>query len=173
MNKRRWLTAGVALGAGVLGAGWGWWRLRGSAPAAGALNDLWQQSWQTPQGEPLPMTQFQGRPLLLNFWATWCPPCVQELPMLDAFYQQQRGQGWQVLGLAVDQPTAVRKFLGQHPLAFPVAIAGLDGTELSQRLGNDAGGLPFSVLFGKDGTVLDRHLGQLKPEDLERWRQRV
>jgi len=93
--------------------------------------------------------------------------------MLDAFYQQQREHGWQVLGLAVDQPAAVRKFLGQHPLAFPVAIAGLDGTELSQRLGNDAGGLPFSVLFGKDGTVLDRHLGQLKPEDLERWRQRV
>jgi len=119
------------------------------------------------------MKPLLGRPLLLNFWATWCPPCVQELPMLDAFYQQQREHGWQVLGLAVDQPAAVRKFLGQHPLAFPVAIAGLDGTELSQRLGNDAGGLPFSVLFGKDGTVLDRHLGQLKPEDLERWRQRV
>ena len=126
-------------------------------------------SFDTPDGQPQPMNSFRGKPLLLNFWATWCPPCVEELPLLDTFYQEQKAKGWQVLGLAVDQPSAVRKWLQAKPLSFPVGMAGLGGTELSKSLGNLAGSLPFTAVFGGSGALLHRKTGKVSSEDLAQW----
>lgn len=91
--------------------------------------------------------------------------------MLNAFYQERRSTGWQVLGLAIDQPSAVRQFLQKLPLDFPVALAGLGGTDLSRQLGNTNGGLPFTVVFDSRGDVAQRKIGQVKPEDLAAWQQ--
>ena len=115
------------------------------------------------------MEAFRGRPLLLNFWATWCPPCVEELPLLNRFYADHRAKGWQVVGLAIDQPSNVRQFLARLPLEFPVALGGLAGSDIGRALGNDKGGLPFSVLFGADGNILKRKIGQLTAQDLQEW----
>lgn len=115
------------------------------------------------------MRSFLGRPLLLNFWATWCPPCVEELPLLNAFHARQQARGWQVVGLAVDQPAAVRQFLGRLPLAFPVGIAGFAGTDISRGLGNLGGGLPFSVVFDRQGAVVHQKVGKLSEADLAQW----
>ena len=117
----------------------------------------------------MPLAGFRGKPLLVNFWATWCPPCVEELPLINAFYEAQLSRGWQVLGIAIDQPSAVRQWLQRSPLSFPVVLAGLQGTEMSKNLGNQAGGLPFSVLFSPKGEVLERKLGQLHADDLKAW----
>lgn len=171
MNKRQWLTFGVAAAAGAVGAGWSWMRFQPHAVAEGALDGLWQQQWESPDGQPVRMSAYRGQPLLVNFWATWCPPCVEELPMLNAFYRDKRAQGWQVLGLAVDQTQAVRQFLQRLPLDFPIAMAGLGGTELSKRLGNNNGGLPFTVVFNAQGQVAHRKIGQVKPQDLIDWVQ--
>jgi thiol-disulfide isomerase/thioredoxin len=171
MNQRRLLMGGVAAAAGLAGAGLAWWRLAPTAVADGALAGFWTQTWDTPAGQPLAMQRFQGRPLLLNFWATWCPPCVEELPLLNAFYAERQAQGWQVLGLAVDQPSAVRQFLQRLPLAFPVGLAGLGGTELSRQLGNATGGLPFTVVFNAAGQIAQRKIGQVHLEDLQAWAQ--
>ena len=89
--------------------------------------------------------------------------------MLNAFYQAHRAQGWQVLGLAVDQPAAVRRFMEKLPLDFPVGISGLAGTELSRTLGNVSGGLPFSVVFDRAGAVVHQKLGQVSEADLALW----
>lgn len=163
MKRRDLLVGGGALAAlasvGVVGCS------RGSEPPAA----FWSQSWESPGGQPLAAADFRGRPLLLNFWATWCPPCVEELPLLDQFFQSHLAQGWQVLGLAIDQPSAVRAFLARRPLAFPIGLAGLGGTELSRELGNSNGGLPFSVLFDPAGRLVERKLGRLLSADLERW----
>ena len=140
---------------------------RGAEPPAA----FWSQSWESPDGQPLAAADLRGQPLLVNFWATWCPPCVEELPLLDQFYQSRRAQGWQLLGLAIDQPSAVRAFLARRPLSFPIGLAGLGGTELSRELGNSNGGLPFSVLFDRAGRLVERKLGRLHAEDLERWQQ--
>ena len=175
MDRRNLLYLGAAAAAGLAGAGAAWFKhepqtLTPSQTTA-AQDALWELSFDTPDGQPQAMSSFRGKPLLLNFWATWCPPCVEELPLLDAFYREHKSKGWQVLGLAVDQPSAVRKWLQAKPLSFAVGMAGLDGTELSKSLGNLAGGLPFTVLFGSSGAVLHRKTGKVSREDLAQWVQ--
>ena len=116
------------------------------------------------------MAALTGKPLLVNFWATWCPPCVEELPLIDAFWRENGPNGFQVLGLAIDQPSAVRRFLQRQALGFPIGLAGVGGTELAQSLGNAGGGLPFSVFFNADGSIWRQKLGQLSQDDLNQWR---
>jgi thiol-disulfide isomerase/thioredoxin len=168
-GRRRLLTVGVGAAAALAGGGLAWWRLRPADPASGAAAEFWQSTFDTPTGASLAMAGFRGRPLLLNFWATWCPPCVEELPLLDAFQQQQAGRGWQVVGLAIDQPSAVRQFLARTPVRFPIGLAGLGGTELGKALGNRTGGLPFTVVFGPDGAIRQRRMGKVTRADLDQW----
>lgn len=168
--RRRWLFGAVAAGAAVTGAGGAWWRHRLAPVTDDALGaDFWGQTFDRPEGGVLSFDSLRGKPVLLNFWATWCPPCVEELPMIDRFFREQASNGWQVVGLAIDQPSAVRKFLARAPVGFPVGLAGLQGTEWVRRLGNPGGGLPFTIVLGADGVVRDRKIGQLQPADLVRW----
>ena len=169
--NRRGLMLGVGGAALAAGAGLAWWRLRPGEAEAGAAEAFWPLSFQTPGGQALAMASFKGRPLLLNFWATWCPPCVEEMPMLDAFFREHAAKGWQVVGLAVDQPSAVRTFLARTPVTFPIGLAGLEGTDLGRSLGNLAGGLPFTVIFGGDGSVRHRRMGRVSSADLQQWSQ--
>lgn len=166
--RRRWLllTGGVAA---LAGAGVAAWRMAPAPAAPDASAQLWAASFEGLDGQPLHMADLRGRPLLLNFWATWCPPCVNELPLLDSFYARQRARGWSLLGLAVDQRGNVEKFLQRMPLRFPVALAGLAGSDLGRALGNERGGLPFSVLFAADGSILKRKMGELAEADLADW----
>jgi thiol-disulfide isomerase/thioredoxin len=171
MRRRNWLMAGMAVAAGVTGAGVAWWRLQPHGVPDGAEEAFWASAFEGPNGEVVGLQAWRGKPLLVNFWATWCPPCVEELPMLNAFHQQHAARGWQVLGLAVDQPSAVRRFMEKLPLVFPVGMAGLAGTELSRTLGNASGALPFTVVMGRDGRVLQRKLGKVSQADLDAWAQ--
>ena len=168
-TRRRWLYAAVGAGAAVAGAGWAWWRFQPASGPADLDAAFWGLHFDTPAGQRLSMTAFQGKPLLVNFWATWCPPCVEEMPLLDAFYKQRAANGWQVLGLAIDQPSAVRTFLTRTPVTFPIGLAGLGGTELGKSLGNLTGGLPFTVVIGKAGGVLQRRMGRVSQADLDAW----
>jgi thiol-disulfide isomerase/thioredoxin len=170
---RRGLLVGAAVAAAAAGAGLAWWRSGGDAAkptAAGPEAALWSQSFETPAGTPLALQSLRGKPLLVNFWATWCPPCIEELPLLDAFFQENKANSFQVLGLAIDQPSAVKRFLEKMPLSFPVALAGLGGTELGKSLGNLTGALPFTVVLGASGAVLHRKMGKVSPEELAAWR---
>ena len=168
--KRRLLVLGAGLSAAVAGAGLALWRFQPRAIADAAKHSVWSQSFETPTGGDLRMADFQGKALLLNFWATWCPPCVEELPMIDAFWRENSVKGFQVVALAIDQPSAVRRFLAQRPLGFPVGLAGLAGTDLAKSLGNAAGGLPFSVFFDVNGGIWQQKMGQLTKDDLMKWR---
>jgi thiol-disulfide isomerase/thioredoxin len=108
-KRRRLVLAGAGALAAVGGAGLAWWRLQPHAAAPGALAEvggLWSRTFETPEGGRLVMESFRGKPLLINFWATWCPPCVEELPLLDRFYRENSGKGFQVVGIAIDQVPA-------------------------------------------------------------------
>ncbi len=168
--RRSWLLGAVAGAAALSGAGVAWWVHSPRAVASSAEEALWLLDFALPtEGPRLAMEEFRGKPLLLNFWATWCPPCVEELPLLSRFYSENSGKGWQVLGLAVDQAKPVNLFLGKAPVSFPVALAGVPGMEISKLLGNQSGGLPFTVVLGSDGKVAQRKIGQITAEDLRSW----
>ena len=167
--RRRLVFGGAAAVAGLAGAGLAWWRYQPHSMVPQVEAGLWAAEFAGLQDKPLAMQSLRGKPLLLNFWATWCPPCVEELPLLSAFYQENSSKGWQVLGLAVDQLDPVKRFLAKAPVSFPVAMAGVSGMELVKSLGNLSGGLPFTVVLGSDGLVLHRKMGKVSPEDLRAW----
>ena len=167
-GSRRWML-GVGAAAALAGAGVATWRWRARPVLDPALQAFWAERFKQPGGGELSVTSFRGKPLLVNFWATWCPPCVEELPMIEAFWREQGPKNLQVLALAIDQPSAVRRFLERQPLTFPVGLAGLTGSQLARNLGNAQGGLPFSVFFRADQSIYKQKIGQLTPDDLQNW----
>jgi thiol-disulfide isomerase/thioredoxin len=169
VNKRAAMYAGVAALAALAGIGVAWKRGDVDAFSAEAMQALWATEFDTPNGELLRMSDFQGRPLVINFWATWCTPCIEEMPLIDAFYRQNKSSDWQVVGLAIDQPSRVRQFLHQFPVAYPVALAGMTGTELGRQLGNDVGGLPFTVVLDGHARLIHRKVGKLNEVEIRNW----
>ena len=167
MKRRALVFGGIGVAAVAAGAGVAFWRGRGGTATA----DLWDSDFPTPEGATLSMSSLRGKPLLLNFWATWCPPCVTEMPLLDAFAAAHRD--WNVLALAVDAPDPVRRFMSERRLRLPVALAPDVGLELGHRLGNIAGGLPFSVAFKSSGAVAHRKLGTVDDGLLKSWTSTV
>jgi thiol-disulfide isomerase/thioredoxin len=186
MNRRSWIL--MSAGAAALAAGAAWRLRRPQAPAptvdakpppatpdAGAAA-FWQMSFPTPDGGSLATASLRGQPLLLNFWGTWCPPCVKEMPDLDRFAKEHAAQGWRVLGLAVDNPKAVRDFLARSPVGYTIALAGFEGSELAQKLGNGAGGpggLPFTVAFDRQGAIRHRKAGATTLDELQGWAKSI
>ena len=165
--KRRQVFVGVAAAAGLAGAAVAW-RSQAGVKSTSPVRGL---EMPTPTGARLNLDAFAGRKLLLNFWATWCPPCVHELPLLNRFQREHEQQGWQVVGLAVDDATAVVAFMRKTPLSFPVGMVKADGLALSRSLGNEQGALPFTVVLDRQGRVTQRKIGQLSSSDLDRWVQ--
>lgn len=168
-SRRRWLMSAVAGAAALGGVGLAWRTYAPQTMPAAADSGLWQREFPGLDGDVFSMASLRGKPVLLNFWATWCPPCVEELPLLSSFYQEYSAKGWQMLGLAVDQLEPVKRFLVKSPVTFPVVLAGVPGVELSKSLGNLSGGLPFTVVLGSDGTVAHRKIGQVSPANLLAW----
>ena len=178
-GRRRLLTAGVATVAVSAGLGVAWWQQ--SVPSAaggtagadgvagGQLDSLWSLNLARPEGGDLALATLRGKPLLINFWATWCPPCLRELPEIDRFHREFGPRGWQVLGVAIDGPTPVREFLARVKIGFPTVLAGMEGTELVNRLGNPQGGLPFSVMIDASGQVRQRKMGETHFDELAGW----
>jgi thiol-disulfide isomerase/thioredoxin len=168
--NRRWALGGVALAAGAAGVGGALWHERRTAEQlAAATGGLWAQKFPQPSGNELLMGTLLGKPLVLNFWATWCPPCVKEMPEIDRFQRAFAARGWQVLGLAIDGPTPVRDYLAKRPVSYAIGLAGLEGNDLMRALGNPLGGLPFTVAFGSDGLIRRQKIGETSYDELAEW----
>ena len=142
------------------------------APTGGkphtAVTNLFAQSMNDAAGKSQALSAFQGKPLLVNFWATWCAPCVQEMPELSALANDGLGKKVAIIGIGIDSPTNIAEFASKYKIAYPVFNGGMSGTDLAREFGNSAGGLPYTVLIGADGQVKKTYLGRLKFEELKK-----
>ena len=119
------------------------------------------------KGAKEPLAKWKGKNLLVNFWAPWCAPCVEEMAELSELQNSELGKKIQVLGIGIDSPSNIAEFTQKVKVAYPVYVAGMSGTELSRQFGNTQGGLPFTVLIGADGTVKKTYLARLKFDELK------
>lgn len=167
MNKK---FIGLAVALGLLFAGLGIYagnrQTTPKPPADKSVAQLMAQQFKDSEGKPQSMAEWQGKFLVVNFWATWCAPCVQEMPELSAMQDGFKGKSIQILGLGIDSPTNIADFAKKYKISYPLFSAGMEGSELSRQLGNTGGGLPFTVLINAEGKVVKSYLGRLKMDEL-------
>ena len=180
MKRRTIVFGGVGLVAIATTAWLAWQSTSRRAPAAnraaGVLGHaqpkrepnaaaLYEATLPDLEGKPVALSSLKGRPLVANFWATWCPPCVEEMPYLEALSKSLKNI--QFVGIGIDTAANISQFVTKIPVSYPLYVAGHSGIALVRELGNSAGGLPFTVLFDEDGRIFDTILGQVTPEDLQ------
>lgn len=125
---------------------------------------LWSLTLPSPQGEPLTMASMRGRPVVVNFWATWCAPCVKEMPDLDRL--QREYPHVRFVGIGIDSAANIRTFVRKVPVAYPLMVFETGGTSALRRLGNSTGGLPYTLVLDAQGRVAHTILGQVDPAAL-------
>jgi len=156
-------AAGVlALGAGIL------YRRNQGAPA-GAKADastLLALALPDTSGKEVALTQWRGRILFVNFWATWCAPCREEMPAFVRLQTELAPKGLQFVGVAIDQPDKVREFVGEIGLNYPALIGGYGAMELSKTFGNAMMALPFTLVLDRSGRIVHTQLGPLRDAKL-------
>lgn len=164
INRRDFLRASSGLMLAVGAAG-------GMARAGASIlpvDPFFGRSFADLDGQTVELSTLIGRPVLANFWASWCPPCVREMPDLDALHRDHPGVAF--LGLAIDTRANVERFMKKVSVSYPVLLTGTQGIGLMRELGNRAGGLPFTVLFDARGRRSGVILGEVDPADI---RQRL
>jgi thiol-disulfide isomerase/thioredoxin len=118
-------------------------------------------------GRSRTLNEWQGRILVCNFWATWCAPCREEIPLLMAARQKYGAKGVEIVGIAIDNAVKVRDYSSTFNISYQILLAEADGLELMRKLGNGAGGLPYTVIANRQGNVVHRKLGAFKEAELD------
>lgn len=168
MKQSTIVIALIAIVFAGAGAWYGNQRSTHSTKEPAPVSALFAQSLPDLANTSQPLAQWRGKPLLVNFWATWCAPCVQEMPELSAL-QTEVGEGSvRIVGIGIDSAANIREFAKKLPVTYPLMIGGMEASELSRQLGNQAGGLPFTVLIDADGRIRKTYLGRLKLDELRR-----
>jgi thiol-disulfide isomerase/thioredoxin len=166
MNKKTTLFVVIAILSSAIGIYVGTQKLAPTMPLDPAVAKLMQTPLPDADNQPHRLSDWKGKILLVNFWAPWCPPCVAEMPELVELQQELAGKNLQIVGIGVDSPSNIKQFAEKHQIGFPLLVAGMQGTELSRELGNQAGGLPFTVLLDASGQVRQTYLGKLNMDKL-------
>lgn len=156
------ILGGVAAAAAVAGGIVGALALQSRSGAA----DLLSSSFPDLTGRPRRLAEWQGRNILCNFWATWCAPCREELPLLDAAQQHHATKWLQVLGIGIDTAANIREYLKVVKISYPVLVGEVAAINLMRSLGNRSGGLPFTVVLDRSGTLRQRKLGAYSQAEL-------
>ena len=167
MNRRQWISiigiSLVALAAGVLTSQW---IFRAGLADDPAIKAFFANSWQTPDGKSVDTNEWRGKVLVVNFWASWCPPCVEEMPTLDKLQAEFKTKNVLFVGIGIDSPSNIRQFLEKTPVSYPIVIGGLEGSNISKQMGNAQGALPYTVIMNTQGKATSSKLGKISEEEL-------
>jgi len=167
MNRRQWLSiAGIGLIALISGVLVSQWISQSKIADEPAINRFFAQPWQTPDGKVADVQAWRGKVLVVNFWASWCPPCVKEMPTLDLLQQEFKQQNVLFVGIGIDSPSNIREFLEKTPISYPIVIGGIDGSAIAKQLGNVQGALPYTIVIDAKGKATSSKLGQISEEEL-------
>lgn len=166
--QKKWLYF-VPIGLAALAAGIWFAQARFSphTPDASAVTGLWEISFPDLEGRPQALSRWRGQVLVLNFWASWCVPCREEMPDFASLRTQYRPRGVEFVGLAIDNATSVSQFLQRHPVNYPILVGEGAAHSLARLLGNPSGALPYTVVFDREGKIVLTHLGRLPRATLE------
>jgi thiol-disulfide isomerase/thioredoxin len=178
MARRAGLIA-LALAAVALGGG-AWWSWRpqlhpalrpaaATAAADPAVQRFFALNLDDADGRHRPLSEWRGKLLVVNFWATWCTPCVEEMPLLQRVADQYSARNVAVIGIGVDDADKVREFRGKLSIRFPLLVAGFDGMDLARQLGDPEPVLPYTALVSPSGRVVEQQSGRLKDSELRGW----
>lgn len=163
------LAGSISIGAAIFGQRW-----IGESPllerltehTADELNTLPDFRLVDLSGREVASNAWAGKVLVLNFWATWCPPCIEEMPSFIRAQERLHDDGVQFVGIAVDRPEDVKAFIADHPVNYPLLIADTTVVALAKRLGNRLEVLPFTVIFDRRGRRIHSQIGGLSAEEL-------
>jgi len=169
MNRRQWITIiGICFLALMAGAFSSHWFSQNRAVNEEAVKAVFTNEWQSPDGKAINTNAWEGKVLVLNFWASWCPPCVEEMPELDQLQRQFSGKNVLFVGIAVDSPSNVRDFLKKTPVSYPIVMGGMNASSIYKALGNTQSALPYTVVISPQGKVIDTKLGKIDEDSLKK-----
>jgi thiol-disulfide isomerase/thioredoxin len=158
------LTALVALGAGLAAN-----RMSANAAAnESSAASLYDKTFPDATGKMHPMSELKGHLVVVNFWATWCVPCVKEIPELSKI---SSGYGKKVafVGIGIDSADKIAEFEQKTPTSYPLLVAKTDGSDLVREFGDNAGGLPFTIVIDQKGVIRDTKMGPIDEQELRQW----
>ena len=162
------LAGGVAMVFGIAGYFFYQWRSADAPPDPVAAGQrVLAARLLGIDGQVQPFAQWRGKILVVNFWATWCAPCREEIPGFIQFQERYRAEGVQFVGVAIDQKERVVPYAREMGINYPLVVGGMETLEFSRELGNRASVLPFTLILDRGGKVKMAQVGLLRPEKLE------
>jgi len=169
VNRRQWIMiSGISLLALLAGVFSSQWISQTGLASDPSIKAFFANSWQTPDGKSANSENWRQKILIVNFWASWCPPCVEEMPTLDKIAQDYASKNVLIVGIGIDSPSNIREFLEKTPVSYPIVIGGLEGSNLAKQMGNTQGALPYTVIINQKGKSIFTKLGKISEEELRK-----
>ncbi len=169
MNRRHFLIGSVvAIVAAVAGAFMANRRTALKSASQDAVKALFDREWFSPDQKPISTQDCKNKVLVVNFWASWCPPCVEEMPALDKVQGEYDPKKMLIVGIGIDSPSNIRQFIETTIISYPIVLGGLGGNDINKMLGNPSGALPFTVVINAKGDITGRKLGKINEDELRK-----
>lgn len=167
MAERRDLLILLAAGVAAAGAGFAFGPSLSGFLHPADREGLRAARFKDLSGKERALSEWQGKVLIINFWATWCPPCREEIPAFMRTREKLHASGVEVVGIAIDNAAKVAQYALEVKISYPLLLADAGGLDLMRRLGNPSGGLPFTLVLDRKGDIVERNLGAVTQKKIE------